>query len=141
MGSHDGFAVVNHLLQDKVTRRAFLRQLGWTGVGASMLGALDWAHVGPAFGQQVRRGGSIKLGIGENIDTLDPHNTTIITAVAIHNNIYNGLLKITYDGQRVEFVPDLAEEWEIVGDRTHVFRLRQGVRFHDGGPFNASAVK
>jgi len=141
MGSRDGFAVVNRLLQDEVTRRAFLRQLGWTGVGASVLAALDWTHIRPAFGQQVRRGGSIKLGIGENIDTLDPHNTTIITAVAIHNNIYNGLLKITYDGQKVAFVPDLAEQWEIVGDRTHVFRLRQGVTFHDGGPFNASAVK
>ncbi|MBI3327618.1 MAG: ABC transporter substrate-binding protein [Nitrospinae bacterium] len=141
MHSHDGFEVVNHMLQDEVTRRAFLQRLGWTGLGAAALGALDIAHVQPAFAQQVRRGGMIKLGIGENIDTLDPHNTTIITAVAIHNNIYNGLLKITYDGQKVDFVPDLAHTWEIIGDRTHVFRLHKGVTFHNGEPLNASVVK
>src|SRR5919109_571828 len=141
MHSRDGFEVVNRILTDEVCRRAFLRRLAWTGAGVAALGALDLARIPAAFGQQARRGGTIKLGIGENIDTLDPHNTTIITAVAIHNNIYNGLLKITYDGQKVQFVPDLAEHWEIVGDRTHVLRLRPGVTFHDGAPFNAWAVK
>src|SRR5262245_46404549 len=97
MRSRDGLALVNQVLQeDAVTRRTFLQQLGWAGVAT--LGGLGLAQVRPAFGQQVRRGGTIKLGIGENIDTLDPHQTTIITAVAIHNNIYNGLLKIAYDG-------------------------------------------
>ena len=42
-----------------------------------------------------------------------------------HNNIYNGLLKITYDRQTVDFVPDLAHRWEIVGDCTHVFHLHK----------------
>jgi peptide/nickel transport system substrate-binding protein len=84
---------------------------------------------------------SIRLGIGENIDTLDPHQTTIITAVAIHNNIYNGLLKITYDGQTVDFVPDLAHRWEIVGDRTHVFHLHKEVTFHNGKPLTAAVEK
>jgi peptide/nickel transport system substrate-binding protein len=141
MHSRDGFDVVNRLLTDEVTRRAFLRRLGWTGVGVAALGALDLVHIPAAFGQQVRRGGTMRLGIGENIDTLDPHQTTIITAVAIHNNIYNGLLKITYDGQKVDFVPDLAHHWEIIGDRTHVFQLRKGVTFHDGEPLTAAVVK
>jgi peptide/nickel transport system substrate-binding protein len=140
MHHRDGLALVNQVLQeDAVTRRTFLQQLGWTGVAT--LGGLGLVQVRPAFGQQVRRGGTIKLGIGENIDTLDPHQTTIITAVAIHNNIYNGLLKIAYDGSKVEFVPDLARSWEVVGDRTHVFRLRRGVKFHDGTDLTAEVVK
>src|SRR5687767_9584856 len=140
MRSQSGFDPVNTALQDDVTRRAFLRRLGWASVGAAGL-SNGLASVRPALAQQARRGGTIKLGIGENIDTLDPHQTTIITAVAIHNNIYNGLLKIAYDGQKVEFVPDLAETWEVMGDRTHVLRLRQGITFHDGTPLNAEVVK
>jgi peptide/nickel transport system substrate-binding protein len=141
MHSRDGFEVVNRILTDEVCRRAFLRRLAWTGAGVAALGALDLARIPAAFGQQARRGGTIKLGIGENIDTLDPHQTTIITAVAIHNNIYNGLLKITYDGQKVDFVPDLAHRWEIIGDRTHVFHLHEGVSFHNGEPLTAAVVK
>ncbi len=83
----------------------------------------------------------IKIGSFTNIDTLDPHNTTSIVATAIHNNIYNGILKITYDGQEVKFVPDLAQEWEISGDRVHVFRFRKGVTFHNGDPFTAKDVQ
>jgi peptide/nickel transport system substrate-binding protein len=141
MHSRDGFEVVNRMLRDEITRRAFLRRVGSMGVGVAALGLLDVARISPAFGQQARRGGTIRLGIGENIDTLDPHQTTIITAVAIHNNIYNGLLKITDDGQKVDFVPDLAARWEIIGDRTHVFHLHRGVTFHNGEPLTAAVVK
>ena len=141
MRSRDGFSVVNQMLQEEVTRRALLQRLGWAGAGVAAASTLSMAQVRPALAQQARRGGTIKLGIGENIDTLDPHQTTVITAVAIHNNIYNGLLKITYDGQKVEFVPDLAQSWDIEGDRTHIFRLRQGVTFHNGEALTAAVVK
>ncbi len=41
-----------------------------------------------------------------------------------------------------EFVPGLAERWEVSGDGlTYTFYLRRGVRFHDGTPFNAEAVR
>jgi peptide/nickel transport system substrate-binding protein len=139
--SRDGFEVVNRLLQTEDTRRSFLKILGWSGAAltASQLVPL---HTMPlAYAQQPKRGGTIKIGSFANIDTLDPHNTTIIVATAIHNNIYNGILKITYDGKQVRFVPDLATEWEVVGDRVHVFRFRQGVTFHNGEPFDASVVK
>jgi len=92
--------------------------------------------------QAVKRGGEIKIGIFQNIDTLDAHNTTFITACAIHNNIYNGLLKITStDGKGVDFKPDLAREWEVQGDRVHVFRLHKGVTFHNGDPCTAADIK
>jgi peptide/nickel transport system substrate-binding protein len=95
-----------------------------------------------AQAQAVKRGGEIKIGIFQNIDTLDAHNTTFITACGIHNNIYNGLLKITStDGKGVDFKPDLAREWEVQGDRVHVFRLHKGVTFHNGDPCTSADIK
>ncbi len=138
MKSRDGFEVVRELLGDEVNRRQVLRWLGWSMGGlAGMLALPNLAQA-----QQAKRGGTIKIGIFQNIDTLDAHNTTFITACAIHNNIYNGLLKIvSSDGKSVDFKPELAREWEIQGDRIHVFRLHKGVTFHNGDPLTAAEVK
>jgi peptide/nickel transport system substrate-binding protein len=145
MNSRDGFEEVNRELregawiEDPVTRRAMLRALGMGTVGLAGLGA---GVTGRAEAQAVKRGGTIKIGSFQNIDTLDAHNTTFITACGIHNNIYNGLLRITSpDGKGVDFKPELAREWEIQGDRTHVFRLHKGVTFHNGDPCTSADIK
>jgi peptide/nickel transport system substrate-binding protein len=140
MNSRDGFEVVNAMVREEVHRRQVLKALGWSALGVA--GMLPLGTPGVAYGQKPRAGGTIKIGSFQNIDTLDPHQTTFITACAIHNNIYNGLLKITSpDGKGVEFKPELAREWEIQGDRVHVFRLHKGVTFHDGQPCTATEVK
>ncbi|MBP3886208.1 MAG: ABC transporter substrate-binding protein [Cellulosilyticum sp.] len=55
-------------------------------------------------------------------------------------NVYEGLLAYAEDSTEVE--PCLAESWEISEDGlTYTFKLRQGVKFHDGTDFNAEAVK
>lgn len=51
--------------------------------------------------------------------------------------IYEGLLQVAEDGTTIE--PRLAEEWTITPTEA-TFRLREGVVFHDGTPFNADAV-
>jgi peptide/nickel transport system substrate-binding protein len=138
MKSRDGFEVVNELLREDVNRRAALKLLGASAMG--LAGGLTLAA--PAQAQKPRYGGTIRIGSFSNIDTLDAHNTTSIVACSIHNNIYNGLLKITSpDGKSVEFKPQLAREWEIQGDRVHVFRLHKGVTFHNGDPMTAADVK
>ncbi len=54
-------------------------------------------------------------------------------------NIYETLTKINPDGS---VSPLLAESWEVSPDlKTYTFRLRKGVQFHNGEPFNAAAVK
>jgi peptide/nickel transport system substrate-binding protein len=145
MKSRDGFEEVNRELRegawvhDPLTRRAMLQALG---VGAAGLAGLSAGLPGPAEAQAVKRGGTMRIGSFQNIDTLDAHNTTFITACAIHNNIYNGLLKITStDGKSVDFKPELAREWEIQGDRVHVFRLHKGVTFHNGDPCTSADIK
>jgi peptide/nickel transport system substrate-binding protein len=75
------------------------------------------------------------------IDTLDPHFTGFLSAIQVINNIHNGLLKIVYDGENLTFEPDLAETWDLEDEKTHVFKLREGVKFHDGTPCDSEAVK
>ena len=56
-----------------------------------------------------------------------------------HYNIYETLTKINADGS---VTPLLAESWEVSPDlKTYTFKLRRGVKFQNGEPFNAQAVK
>jgi peptide/nickel transport system substrate-binding protein len=68
---------------------------------------------------------------------LNPHDTvSIFPALAM---IYESLVVFNNDGT---MGPGLAESWEISPDgKSYTFKLRQGVSFHDGTPFNAAAVK
>lgn len=54
--------------------------------------------------------------------------------------LYEGLLD--YNGETQQYVPTLATEWNVSDDGlTYTFKLREGVKFHDGTTFNAEAVK
>ncbi len=71
---------------------------------------------------------------------LDP---TMAPAAAIgeivHYNVLEGLTKINVDGA---VTPLLAESWTMDPDgRSYTFKLRKGVKFHDGEAFDSSAVK
>jgi peptide/nickel transport system substrate-binding protein len=71
---------------------------------------------------------------------LDP---TIAPAAAIgeivHYNVLEGLTKINVDGS---VTPLLAESWTMDPDgKSYTFKLRKGVKFHDGETFDAAAVK
>ena len=71
--------------------------------------------------------------------TLDPHNTTDSQSDQVIWMLYNALIR--YD-ENMKFVPDLATSWSVADDDvTWTFNLREGVRFHDGAPFDAHAVK
>ncbi|TVQ85181.1 MAG: ABC transporter substrate-binding protein [Chromatiaceae bacterium] len=72
--------------------------------------------------------------------SLDPQVTTALNDFRILVNCYEGLVR--YRPGTLEPAPALAESWEISADgRTYRFRLRSGVRFHDGTPFDAEAVR
>src|SRR4051794_17422454 len=72
--------------------------------------------------------------------SLDPHAVTATNDFRILVNLYDGLVRFR-DGS-LDVVPGLAESWDISEDgRTYTFTLRRGVKFHDGTPFNAEAVK
>ncbi len=71
--------------------------------------------------------------------TLDPHNTTDTQSDQIISMVYETLLRFDAD---MTIVGGLAESWSVADDgRTWTFKLRRGIRFHDGAPFNAEAVR
>jgi peptide/nickel transport system substrate-binding protein len=75
------------------------------------------------------------------IESLDPAKSlNSLRARRVMWPIFESLVNLSRDSRSV--IPELAESWEASADGlTYVFRLRRGVKFHDGTPFNATAVK
>ncbi len=71
---------------------------------------------------------------------LDPHVVTSLNDFRILVNVFEGLVRFA-DGS-LEVEPALAASWEVLDEgRLYRFHLRRGVRFHDGTPFDAEAVR
>ena len=72
--------------------------------------------------------------------SLDPALVDDDDSAKVTSNIYEGLLKFADDNADVK--PCLATSYTVSEDGlSYTFKLRQGVKFHDGTPFNAQAVK
>lgn len=72
--------------------------------------------------------------------SLDPSTVTAVNDFRILINMYDGLVR--YKDGTLEVEPALAKSWKISNDgKTYTFHLREDVKFHDGSPFNADAVK
>jgi peptide/nickel transport system substrate-binding protein len=85
-------------------------------------------------------GGTFIIGVEKDEPSLDPLFAQAgVAADTVQNAIYETL--VVYDFQMKEIVPRLAESYEQVDDLTYVFKIRQGVKFHDGTPLDANAVK
>lgn len=82
-----------------------------------------------------------KLVIGRANDSvsLDPSYTTDVDSFKVTVNVLETLVKCEKEGNQI--LPCLAESWNSSEDGlTWVFKLRQGIRFHDGTALNADAV-
>src|SRR5215216_5935052 len=113
------------------------------GVAASAIGrATPFTALQPliARAQDAPQGGTLTYGVGFDVDdTLDPQVTNYDSTIRIMLNVCEPLIWMP---TATEFVPGLAESWEVSDDGlTYTFKLKQGVAFHDGTPFNAEAVQ
>ncbi len=84
--------------------------------------------------------GVVVYGSGGQPVNLEPGNVTDGNSLIVQQQIYNRLLDTKLG--TAESIPGLATSWESSEDgKTWTFKLREGVKFHDGTDFNADAVK
>lgn len=105
-------------MSPSLTLRLFCFLAGW-GVSAAA-GASD-----------------LTVGIGADVTAIDPHyhNVTPNNNVAAHIFDY-----LVLRDERQKPIPGLAESWRTVDPLTWEFKLRKGVKFHDGSEFTAADV-
>ena len=83
----------------------------------------------------------LKVASTASFETFDPVASFSVEA-AYMPNLYEGLLRVNPPGSATAYTPLLATSWEKSADSlTWTFHLRQGVKFHDGEPLTAVAVK
>jgi glutathione transport system substrate-binding protein len=86
-----------------------------------------------------KEGNKLTIAIADNLISMDPHDTNDTLSGSIQATMYEGLLGFDKD---MKMVPVLAESYEASDDaKVFTFKLKKGIKFHDGTPFNAEAVK
>src|SRR5258708_5008021 len=96
--------------------------------------ALCLAAAGGAFAQT-----NLRIGLGDDGDALDPTTSRFYTARLVVAAICDKLFDID---EKANSVPQLALSHETSADgKTVTLKLRPGVKFHDGEPFDAKAAK
>jgi peptide/nickel transport system substrate-binding protein len=84
------------------------------------------------------RAGEVTFLIESTPTNLDPRVGTDAFSAHIDGMIFSSLVG---RDERMNIVPDLASSWEAPDPLTYIFRLRAGVKFHDGRPFTSADVK
>ena len=91
---------------------------------------------GPAPAE--KRGGTLTIVRPTDPVSLDPNLETTAPGAWVYFNMLEGLLTLD---DKMQVKPSLATSWEIMSPTKVRFKLRPNVKFHDGTPFNAAAVK
>ena len=115
-----------------VSRRELLQ-------GAAALGAA--AAVGHAPGTaaaQTTQKKELVVAQGGDVANFDPHMSTSANDIRVSFNIFDNLVS-RHPDQKLH--PGLATEWKLEGQTAWRFKLRQGVKFHNGDPFSSADVK
>ena len=88
-----------------------------------------------------RRGGVLLAVIGAEPPSLDPHQEGTFANIQLVAPLYSTLLQFDpLDFSKI--IGDVAAEWKLAPDGlTYTFKLRPGIRFHDGSPLTAADVK
>ena len=81
---------------------------------------------------------TLTIGVRGGPDSIDPHFTATGTHAESLKHVFDTLV---WSGGGLELEPRLAESWKALNDTTWEFKLRKGVKFHDGSDFTAADVK
>jgi len=143
-----------------VTRRAFLTATAGVAAAVALSActapvpstppastaapAAPAAAAKPTEAAAPRKGGTLVIGLEAEPGTLDNSVGTGYHTSIIQRMIYESLVgyDLTSTADALPIKPALAESWQISPDgKVYTFKLRTGVKFHDGTPFDAEAVK
>lgn len=79
----------------------------------------------------------LKIGLAADISSLDPHYVNIAPNIALSSHVFDAMVHVDASGK---LIPGLAVSWKAVDATTWEFKLRPGVKFHDGSPLTAEDV-
>jgi peptide/nickel transport system substrate-binding protein len=116
-----------------VTRRELLKGAAALGVAGALPGAM--ATPVPAQTTQKRE---LVVAQGGDIAKFDPHFSTNSNEIRWSFNVFDNLTSRHPDGK---LYPGLATDWKLQGQTTWAFKLRQGVKYHNGDPFTSADAK
>ena len=124
-----------------LSRRRFLELAGVSVVPLLASGSPPMAV--PAAAAPIKRGGTVITSKNWTYASLDP---ALISEpeMAGMEAMYNGLVRfrlVDPKAWQFDVVPDLAEAWEQPDPRTIVFKLKKGIKFHDGSDFDAAVAR
>src|SRR5687768_5450610 len=116
-----------------LTRRELLKAAGVAGATAMLPAARP--DVAEAQTTQKRE---LVVAQSGDISKFDPHFSTSANDIRISFNLFDNLISRHPDGK---LHPSLATEWKLTNPTTWTFKLRQGVKWHNGDPFSSADVK
>jgi peptide/nickel transport system substrate-binding protein len=117
----------------ELTRRDLLK--GAAALGAAA--AVPLTAGGPALAQTTQKKELITAQSGD-VSKFDPHFSTSSNDIRVSFNLFDNLTSRHPDGK---LYPGLATEWKLEGQTTWRFKLRHGVKFHNGDPFTSADAK
>jgi peptide/nickel transport system substrate-binding protein len=117
-----------------VPRREFLRQSALLGLASAGVGR---ALQGPAAAQTTQKR-ELVVAQGGDVARFDPHMSTGAPDIRVSFNIFDNLISRRADDK---LYPGLATEWKATDPETWTFKLRQGVKWHNGDPFTSADAK
>jgi len=81
---------------------------------------------------------TLTIGVRGGPESIDPHFTATGSHAEALKHVFDTLV---WSGDGLELEPRLAESWKPINETTWEFKLRKGVKFHDGSDFSAEDVK
>jgi peptide/nickel transport system substrate-binding protein len=79
----------------------------------------------------------LRVGLASEPTSMDPHYHNLSPNNSLLSHVFESLVD---QDERQRLNPGLAESWKAIDDTTWEFKLRRGVKFHDGSPFTADDV-
>lgn len=136
MSHHDaGLHLLNSFLRGRINRRDAIMRGAALGLGAATLASL--AKAGHAGAQTPEPTGDLIWGLSSPVPNIIPFGGIALAQWLGKELLYDSLLAWDAD---LNVIPALAESWDTPDDTTYTFKLREGVKFHDGRDMTSADV-